>query len=173
MRPRTSCRAFTCQNGAPFGNPSSGSRRGMLGSAEWDRQGMTLLERIGAVEDASLRSLRLFQLVPLRYAGSIGAVCAAVCAVASNSTIRRVASSVATFLFSVLSTVTPVVLCSVAAGACLVHWPRWNGGPRIGLPRNFAQEYNRQVQSSFRWLHGFQTEDDQLAEAIARSLVEQ
>ena len=169
MRPRTSCRAFTCQNGAPFGNPSSGSRRGRLGSAEWDGQGMTLLERIGAVEDASLRNLRLFQLVPLRYAASIGAVCT----LASNSTIRRIASSVATFLFSFLSTVTPVVLCSVAAGACLVHWPRWNGGPRIGLPRNFAQEYNRQVQSLFRWLHGFQTEDDQLAEAIARSLVEQ
>ena len=119
MRPRTSCRAYECKNGAPFGNRSPGSGRERLDAAEEDRQGMTLIERIDDVEAAALRNLRPFRMFPLRYAAFIGAICC----ITSSSTIQRILSLAATFFFSNLYIAFPAVLYSLGAYFfCRLRW---------------------------------------------------
>ena len=174
MRPRTSCRAYECKNGAPFGNRSPGSGRERLDAAEEDRQGMTLIERIDDVEAAALRNLRPFRMFPLRYAAFIGAICC----ITSSSTIQRILSLAATFFFSNLYIAFPAVLYSL--GAYFFRRLRWTPpreGIQIGVPRrgphqNGVRGSDRRAQLLFRWPR-LRTDEDQLAEAMARSLVEQ
>lgn len=55
MRARTSCRAFNCHNGAPYGNASATAD---LARSQWEQ--LTLMERIDRLEITALEQLRLF-----------------------------------------------------------------------------------------------------------------
>jgi len=169
MRPRTRCRAYACINGAPYGNRSISG--GGLAAAEGGRQGVTLMERIDDVESAALRNLRLFRMFPFSYYAAFVGI------IATASTIHRILSPVVAFFFSNLHN-TVLIVCFILI---LTHHNRQqrndNMGANIGIDRT-RQHQNGNWVSMQRPRLSFgrsvsRTEEHQLAESIARSLVEQ
>jgi len=173
MRPRTSCRAYECKNGAPFGNGLLASGREGLDATVREREGVALIERIDNVEAAALRNLRLFRMFPLRYAAFIGFLFI----VTSSFTIQRILSLAASFLFSNLYIICFLVVLNTIVNSNIRPPRRNDRGANIGVTgrlqhQNGVHGFNRRARLSF-WRPGFRTEEDQLTEAISRSLVEQ
>jgi len=153
MRARTSCKAFQCKNGAPFGDAIG------VGSLLRDQEaGLTLVERIDRAESISRRNLRSLRIVVICYAAWICIT----------------SGSVATPLWRILSQLTArllypaiyVIVFFVVLRALFTDAPgRNNSRPITGSGARIRQPHHAQF--------GFQTEEEQIAEAIARSLVEQ
>jgi hypothetical protein len=140
MRTRTSCNAFQCKNGAPFGNAAG------IGSLLRDQEaGLTLVERIDRAESVSRRNLGSLRSVMAFYAAwvSINFVPLSASTTAGN---------VAATLWRMLS-----LLAS-----------------RLWLPIMYIIVF--MVLRAFVTGHiqlGSRREEQQFAEAITRSLVEQ
>jgi len=189
--------------GNAFGDGSVLAVRAGLNALEGERQaGSTLVERIDHVEALALRHLRLTRTFPMRYvagAALTGIICMVVSCLATPRrvavivwiVIRRILSLVTTSLFSPLRLIFAVVLCSLIS-YCASQLRRNNrradidvtnrhidGGLRRGQHQNGTRGFNwrannirRRRSLSFR-RPGFRTEEEQLAEAISRSLAEQ
>jgi hypothetical protein len=198
MQSRSRCLAYQCKNGAPYGNPfGDGSLLAVmtgLNAMEHQRndvgiQNMSLMERIHRVESLSLQNLGFFRLLlpPFNHASTIeiGIICV-------MSMLYSISSD--TWLFgkftkSITSLVTSVILPFLLVLAIMSHniigrWQRRNnawpnvrnnnnrsitGGDNIIL--SHVQARNREVFIEPFWLRGF-TEEEQIAKAIARSLIE-
>lgn len=199
MRSRTSCQAYQCKNGAPFGNAfGDGSmaavRAGLVAGDRVRQAGQTLIERIDNVEAVAMRNLGLWRF-PLRYLGAVGIllVCLAllyyimqvVMSVVANSP-QRVMPVVASSPLTSLGLLCIVIICSLIstyvrrlgmnndltrAGARQRHQQiSTRGFNQLNRRRSRIWDNMRMVSSR---RPGFRTEEDQLAEAIARSLTEQ
>jgi len=169
MRPRTSCRAYQCKNGAPFGNVVG------HGSAAADGQGMTVIERIDNVEAVALRNLRQFGLFPFQNAAFICILCIVVSTTANLAVSSMHLIFVAVF-YSLGCYFARALMRNGRVTNIGVTTHIADDGVRWQYPNN-AHELQenilrRRTMSSFRW-PGLRTEEDQLAEAIARSLVDQ
>ncbi|KAL7539957.1 hypothetical protein ACHAXR_009773 [Thalassiosira sp. AJA248-18] len=199
MRTRSGCRAYNCKNGAPFGNAfgdgSLGAVREGLNALERERQGQTMVERIDYVESEALRQLTLFRTFPFRFAALIGFIFIASFSIVIPGrvvgiVIRGTLALAETILHSSMRIFCVVVLYSV--GSLCMHRLRriantgaTNGhgadGARRWQQQNVARGFNRRTNGmvqrrrslSFRRRPRFRTEQEQLAEAIARSLAEQ
>ena len=142
---------------------------------------MTLIERIDSVEDAALRNLRQFGT----YAN--GAFVCATC-IATSFVVRKILSTIAYVLVTKMHIVSLVVLYflgdyyrgqmrngrranvgATAPGAYDTMMRRLVGARGL---RSRANNMQRRSRLSFR-RHFLLNEEDQLAEAIARSLVDQ
>lgn len=189
MRPRTTCRAYNCTNGAPYGNAfGDGSREAVregLTALEMEQQGQTLLERIDHVEATAMRHLRMFRSFPWQYAAIFSLWCIVVTCLAN------LGHDLAMYKWSAIVSLALLLLLPSLGIICIgiVYWiisynvrqMRWNirgvvrreqrqNGTPVNLwPANRIQ--NRRFMP-FRLL-GLRSEEEQLAEAIARSLNEQ
>ena len=153
MRTRTSCKAFQCKNGAPFGNAIG------VGSLLRDQEvGLTLVERIDRAESISRRNLRSLRTVVVCYAAWIsitsGSVATRLWRILSQLTTRLLYPAMYIIVFFVV----PRALFTDGLG-------RNNSRPITGSGARIRQPHHAQ----FRFLR----EEEQIAEATARSLVEQ
>jgi len=200
MQSRSRCLAYQCKNGAPYGNPfGDGSLLAVmtgLNAMERQRNGvgiqnMSLMERIHRVESLSLQNLGLFRLLlpPFNHASTIviGTICVMSILMLYNTWLFG------KFTKSITSLVTSVILLFLLVLAIMSYniigrWQRRNnarpnvrnnnnrsitGGDNIILrgQENHVQARNCEVFIEPFWLRGF-TEEEQIAEAIARSLIE-
>ena len=199
MQSRSRCLAYQCKNGAPYGNPfGDGSLLAVmtgLNAMERQRNGvggrqnMSLMERIHRVESLSLQNLGFLRLLlpPFNHASTIviGIIC--VMMMLYNTWLFG------KFTKSITSLVTSVILPFLLVLAIMSYniigrwqrrnnaWPNvrnnnnrsFTGGDNIILrgQENHVQARNREVFIEPFWLRGF-TEEEQIAEAIARSLIE-
>ncbi len=153
MRTRTSCKAFQCKNGAPFGNAVG------IGSLLRNEEiGLTLVERIGRAESVSWRNLRSLRTVVACYGAWISVRFVPLPG-ASNA--RSVlAAPLSRLWYPFVYILTFLVLRMLISDRVRRSNPR----PIIAFDARIGQPPH--VQFGFR-------DEDQLAEAIARSLVEQ
>ena len=178
MRPKSRCHAYRCKNGAPYGNAFGDGAlmavRAGLEALERERQaGQTLIERIDNLEALALRNLRLFNN-PFGLVALAGVLCLSVVDFSVGTTlwigIARLLSVTARLLartFSLAANGFIYLACRLIGPAIFYvlitsytgQQRRHNRGPIINARRE-------NVQTRFR------SEEEQLAEAIARSLVD-
>lgn len=162
MRTRTTCRAFQCQNGAPYGSAVS------VGLAAVEREGQTLMERIDHVEQEALQNLRSWNMPLVDYLPYFWVIYAA-----------------SPFVYNCMVSLLKACIGSRGRGASNNRNrtnPIRNGGNdnsiRQGLRLGFGRPrrgsrtvVDQQWRRSLRL--GFRTEGEMVSEAIARSLMEQ
>ena len=156
MRTRTSCKAFHCNNGAPFGNAVG------IGSLLRNEEiGLTLVDRIGRVEAVSWRNLRSLRTVVACYGAWVSVRFIPLPGLSNiGSVVAAVLSLLATRLwYPFVYILTFLVLCMLISGRV----GRSHSRPIIASDARIGQPPRAQF--------GFM-EEDQLAEAIARSLLE-
>lgn len=194
------CLAYQCRNGALFGNPfGNGSLLAVmtgLNAMERQRnsvgrQNMSLMERIHCVKLLALQNLRFVRLFlpPFNHASTI---------VIGAIFVTSILMSYDNWLFWkftkwIMSLVTGALLPFLLVVAIMRYtvigrWERRNNAwPNIGNNNNrsiagddniirrgqdiHVPAGNREVFIEPFWLRGF-TEEEQIAEAIARSLIE-
>ncbi|KAL7545030.1 hypothetical protein ACHAWF_008399 [Thalassiosira exigua] len=196
MRPRTSCRAYQCKHGAPFGNAfGNGCQQAVregLAALEREGQGQTLLEQIDSVEATALGNLRVFWAFPLRYAALIGVVIVFVSCLTRHTTviawiaIKRILTLAATLLLASVWIVCAVIIFTLICHnipRLLRNCRRGRAGANwyeAGVARRVQQGHGvtgfsfnmRRRQSSLLGQFRFRTEDEMVSEAIRRSLIE-
>ena len=157
------------------------------------RQNMSLMERIHRVESQALQNLGFFRLLlpPFNHASTI--VIGIICVMSMLYSISSDTWLFGKFTKSITSLVTGAFLPFVLVLAIMSYniigrwqrrnnaWPNvrnnndrsFTGGDNIILrgQENHVQARNREVFIEPFWLRGF-TEEEQIAEAIARSLIE-
>jgi hypothetical protein len=192
--------AYQCKNGAPYGNPfGDGSLLAVMSGLNAmehqrnavGRQNMSLMERIYRVELLALQNLGFFRLLlpPFNHAPT---VVIGVFFVMSISMLYSTSNG--NWLFWKFTKWTMSLVTSVILPFLLIvtlmryniigRWQRRNNArPNIGnnIARgdniirrgqdNHVPARNREVFIEPFWLRGF-TEEEQIAEAIARSLIE-
>lgn len=195
MRTRSGCRAYQCRNGAPFGNAfgdgSMAAVREGLNALERERQGRSLVERIDYIESEAMRQLRHIRSFPWRFATLVGIICIAWSGLTNSSRIARsiisgTLSLANTIIFSFMLIVFVVIVNFIILLQAIrpgrhnmrnnrvnnerpgddnaMRWQQRGEHRRANNPRRRSMSFRRQR---------FRTEEEQLAEAIARSLADQ
>ena len=180
MRPKSRCHAYRCKNGAPYGNAfGDGSlmavRAGLEALERERKAGQTLIERIDNLEALALRNLRLFNN-PFGSVALIGVLCLSVVDFSVGTalwigiarllsvTVRLLARTFSLaargFIYLAWRLIGPAIMY-VLITSYTGQQRRHTRGPNVINARR------ENVQTRFR------SEEEQLAEAIARSLVDQ
>jgi hypothetical protein len=171
MRSRTQCKAYKCNNGAPFGNAfGDGSLAAVAaGLAASEREGRTLMEHIEAIEFEAKRNLQQLQSVMTR-----------------NGVIMIGLYFVTNVFVDHLRLVTTSLLLALLVMGCINAFPHVvhafrefmerqaainsaANRPGSGPIGNFTQTQTRIGRNGL----AFRTDEEMISEAIARSLVEQ
>jgi hypothetical protein len=170
MRSRTSCQAYHCTSGDGTAFPA---RAGLDALEKERRAGHTLIERIDQVEALALRNL---SFLPYPHASTVGIILAASVAYSSSAILwycaKRILSLAPSFLLVVIF-IHSALMSSYNAR----RRRRNNMRPVIDETRRNHDEIGRRQEQNatlefirtFRQ-PGFVSEDEQIAEAIARSL---
>jgi hypothetical protein len=196
MRSRTRCRAYECTNGAPFGNAFGDGamfavRAGHDALDRERRAEQTLIERIDRVEALALRNLNY---LPFRYTSMVGIIFATIGFNSSSDFFldcaRRVMSFANGFFFCGLKFLALILFWIIIRVRVRVHYASVSSNnahrQRINIARPSSNEMIHNPIDTGRWRNNdeslefirpsrrpeFMSEEEQIAEAIARSFGE-
>ena len=194
MRARSSCRAYKCNNGSPYGNAfgdgSMSAIREGLQTLERERQGRTLVDRIDYIETEARRQLTFFLNFPWQYASLIAFICYALYGIfnsgSSSGSIGRTAihwtlSLAQNLIYVFLLSIVLVCVCLFMHALRIWIQDQRNRHSIANRGADFRRQQNRFRRTnnlgrrrplSFRQSR-FRTDEEQIAEAIQRSLADQ
>jgi hypothetical protein len=175
MRSRTSCQAYRCTSGDGTAHPV---RAGLDALERERRGGKTLIERIDQVEALALRNL---SFLPYPHASMVGIILAASVAYSLSAILWDCAKRILSLASKNPSFLLVVIFIHSASMPSYNARRRRRNNVRPGIdetrrnPHNIGrgQEQNATLEfiRTFRQ-PGLMREDEQIAEAIARSLAE-
>jgi len=190
MKVRSRCQAYKCKNNAPYGNASVIS--GLNALERETQEGRTLMERIDNAEAQALNNLSLIRN-PLRFAAAVGTLCITASFLNPQSTLwsamsrslsltvrmwrRMILFFADSFIYVSIRLICALVLFEVVTQYTgqrpnLGDVDRQAEGIRgVGHQQNRGREFNGNIRRRRRII--FRNEEEEIREAIERSLVEQ
>lgn len=179
MKPRSQCKAYQCNNGAPYGNAfGDGSLAAVAaGLAAGEREGRSLMEHIEAIELEARRNLQ--RSIITGNAVRLIAMYAVSNLFVDSSQLFTLLGSIISFAAKcTVAVVLPALLMLCIAGLYWIGFshqslaPDFRPQPRVRSSQSRGGFRDERQQSARSAGFNFRTEEEMIFEAISRSLTD-